>query len=344
LVEPVNGTLPADWQVGIGQPTPEFIAETLDWLEEMLGSLDIPFFDPMQTVQAMWREQNQTTITSTNNIGLFMERHNTEMEAMTLSYLPGFDDAVFDDRVWDDLPTDAPLPIVVSTDFLQTRNIPLDTDLILVINPFGMHGSERYRAVEIVGTHNGGNFFIMPYWVKPFFAASYRYTAVRFTIDAAYNPMLAETVLAMRMGVNPRHLPEGTQIFVDDTELRTVVFAMSQLLLFMTLLQRVVIILALCIGGLVAWLLVMTHAKNVAILRTLGMGKWGAAGILCGEQWVIYVTAVVLGGIILLIFGGYVPSVLLAAGIYLSGATVGMTVGAMLCLRYTPLDLLQVRE
>jgi len=344
LVRPANGTLPVDWEIGTSLPTPEFVADTLELLEELWGGSDDFFFDPMLSVQAMWNQQNQISIHGTSDVAAFIERHSTEGNTLAVTYLPGLDDSIFNARVWAEVPAHVPLPMIIGMDFMQVRDIEVGDDFILAVNPFGMHGAYIYRTVQIVGTHNWGNFLLMPYWTMPFFSASYHYAVVNFTIDAAYSHVLDETVLSMRTSINPRHLSDGIQIFVDDSELRTVVFAMSQVLLFMTLFMRVVVVLVLGIGSTVAWLLVMTHAKNVALLRTLGIGKRGVAALLCGEQLIICMAAVMCGVLVLFVLGGHVTAVLLAAVIYLTGAAAGMGVGAFLCLHHAPLDLLQVRE
>jgi len=134
-------------------------------------------------------------------------------------------------------------------------------------------------------------------------------------------------------------------LFMDDGVLFDVIVPMEQNLSLLRILYPIVIAVSFALTVGLMLLLMMQNAKNAAIMRVLGAKKATTQRAVCIEQLGVCTVGVVLGLLAVIIFAGTVGSVpFILAGLYLAGAFIGSTAGAVIISVRSPLELLQVRE
>ena len=134
------------------------------------------------------------------------------------------------------------------------------------------------------------------------------------------------------------------QIRLNDSEFRLVVVPLKDNLHLLRILYPVAITMSFVIALGLSLLLIIQNAKNVAILRVLGMAKSKTRFNLFMEQMVVCTVGIVFGIIVAIILGVTITSIGYLAGVYFAGAVVGTLVGVYVISIKTPLELLQVRE
>ncbi|MCL2168949.1 MAG: hypothetical protein FWB74_02860 [Defluviitaleaceae bacterium] len=134
-------------------------------------------------------------------------------------------------------------------------------------------------------------------------------------------------------------------VTINDSALRYVVGPMEQNLNLLEILYPIALTIAFILSAGLSLLLMLQNAKIAAILRVLGNTKTSTRLILILEQTVVCIFGIALGLVTLPIFGisfGTALAILIA--LYLSGAIIGATSGAISITNKSPLDLLQVKE
>ena len=134
------------------------------------------------------------------------------------------------------------------------------------------------------------------------------------------------------------------QIRLNDSEFRMVVVPLQDNLHLLRILYPVAITMSFVIAFGLSLLLIIQNAKNVAILRVLGMAKSKTRFNLFMEQIIVCLIGILCGIIIAIVLGVTRESIVYLAGVYLAGAVIGTLVGVYVISIKTPLELLQVRE
>ena len=247
---------------------------------------------------------------------------------MTVTYSIGFDDTSF---FYAGQPY---IPVLVTPTMLLWYDLAIGETFTLSENLFGMAGLYEFHPAIIAGVHDGGHTTIVPYWVMEIFRGTYQYLRMEIVINPVHNRYLTEVITALRR--------TGHVFNFTDNELRSVVNALEQVLLMMSLFYQVVIILAVGIGTVLALLLVLTHTKNAAVLQVLGAGRLTTGATLWVEQFFICLLGAALG--LAVSPWVYLLGILPVISLYLLGAMLGAVTGAYIVTRKAPLALLQVRE
>jgi len=134
------------------------------------------------------------------------------------------------------------------------------------------------------------------------------------------------------------------QIRLNDSEFRMVVVPLEDNLHLLRILYPVAITMSFVIALGLSLLLIIQNAKNVAILRVLGMPKSKTRFNLFLEQMAVCLIGILFGIIVAIIWGVTRTSIGYLSGIYFLGAVIGTLIGVYVISRKTPLELLQVRE
>ena len=134
------------------------------------------------------------------------------------------------------------------------------------------------------------------------------------------------------------------QLIINDAELRLVIMPLESNLNLLRLLYPMVLALSFVLSLGLCLLIMLQNAKNAAIMRVLGMPKAKTRFNLFMELVAVCFIGLLIGFAAVLIMGVTLPEALLLAAVYLTGATIGTAVGAIVVSQKTPLDLLQVRE
>jgi len=131
---------------------------------------------------------------------------------------------------------------------------------------------------------------------------------------------------------------------LNDAELRMVVTPLEENLSLLQMLYPVAKGLAFAIALGLSLLLMLQNAKNIAILWVLGLARYKTRFNLSMEQLGVCLAGILPGAVIGLIMGVPLYTVATLVGIYLAGAVIGTTIGAVAISLKAPMELLQVRE
>lgn len=178
------------------------------------------------------------------------------------------------------------------------------------------------------------------------------YSIARFILDPARNRELGtvraaldEIINASRAGLVP------LRALLLDEDLRNAIEPLEDSIRLMEVLYPVALALSLLAAAGVSALLILTEAREAAIMRVLGTTKWRSRIML-----VLQIVFVVLAGLLLgltasLAWSGSAGPALvifsmsaLRAAAYLICAVAGSTAGAVTVTNRPPLELLQVKE
>lgn len=266
-------------------------------------------------------------------------------------YASGWDAGLFTEP-WtlEDIEKQA-VPAVFPEPLFQQFKITLGDTLMMT--------NEREQAFRyiVVGTYSGGSIgFENPPILLPLSAMAamegdeLRYGAAQFQLDPSKNRELpafrtrTELILSSRdAGLLP------LRVVIWDEELRTVIEPLETNLSLLMVLYPITVAISALIGLGLGVLLLLSAAKEAAILRVLGVTKTGARVTLSAEYLLLSLIGVKLGLIVLLLVNNNASPVLdspvlFASGLYLLGALFGSLIGAVSITNRKPLALLQVKE
>lgn len=136
-------------------------------------------------------------------------------------------------------------------------------------------------------------------------------------------------------------------IQVWDEELLAVVDPMEQNLSLMERLYPVTLLISGVIGSVLCLLLVLNQAKEVALLRVLGVGKTKIQTMQLCQISILTMIGLAVGFILLVALRGVEAvqwSEAVAVLVYLAGALLGTLLGNNLVTGRKPMELLQVKE
>jgi predicted lysophospholipase L1 biosynthesis ABC-type transport system permease subunit len=133
-------------------------------------------------------------------------------------------------------------------------------------------------------------------------------------------------------------------LILGDDELRLVIGPLEQNLLLLQLLYPVALTVVLILAAGLAVLIVLQSAKIAAIMRSLGAKVYNVRLVLCGEYLIVSVIGAVLAASFMFIFNIDLAMIFNPAGLYLTGALIGVVTGSILNTNRSVLELLQVRE
>ena len=134
------------------------------------------------------------------------------------------------------------------------------------------------------------------------------------------------------------------EVVLNDAEFRTVVIPLEENLNLLRLLYPIAKVMSFVLALGLTLLLMLQNAKNVAILRVLGVPRYRTRLNLGAEQLAVCITGVAIGLVAVLFMGIGMATAGLLVGIYMAGAAIGTIVGVLVISYRTPLELLQVRE
>ena len=343
-----DGSFPEDWAEIVNYDHSLKISNNRACLDVFVGTSDLRFFID-------------------DNTGFRLHAENDAEGDFQIYLDEEFD---YDSFIYDE---DNPIPIIIPESMSADKGISVGDFVFMHCNkPFYYEGivtGRWYRLnAVVVGIYNGRvrqsqlrNSVIMPVAaLEALMGDDIGYIRAQFNIDPEFN----RDILTVREQI--KAVAEDTSQFLgwavwmdllfNDDELRAVVGNMEQNLLLLKLLFPIAIVVSIATGFGLCLLLMLTSAKNAAIIRVLGSGTRQVSSILCAEQMLVSVFGVLLGLLSLLVLrlSGFVDVAALQAhaytmqaylaGLYLAGVLLGSIVGAVIITKRIPMVLLQVRE
>ena len=176
------------------------------------------------------------------------------------------------------------------------------------------------------------------------------YVTAKFVIDPAKNrelPAFKEEMTKVVSVKGAGRLP--LKIHFWDEELSMVVEPMEKNLTLLEVLYPVAMGVSTLISAGLCLLMALLQARDIALLRMLGVTKTRVRALLSSEGILLSLVGVLLGlGLVGLPYHdiGVVldKAMSISAGLYLLGALIGSLIGAFSVSNRKPLDLLQVKE
>lgn len=271
---------------------------------------------------------------------------------MEVQFAPGFDESDFAHM------EDVPIPIIISQEIAQIRNLEPGNDAYIVYyrRVRFRRGDWHYVPAVVLGVHHGGGLqtavregAVMPLDSMKFIFGDFTgFLTFRFEMDPAFNrdiENVREELYELLQWPHIRYYPRREQLaaVVWDQELRFGVAPLEHHIILMNLLFPITVAISVIIAAGFAMLTMLQNAKNAAIMRVLGMSKRKAKITLFFGQVVIYIGGVSVGLLAAAVIG---LSMNLAAVVipYIAGAIVGTVIGAVLVTNRAPIDLLQVKD
>lgn len=174
-----------------------------------------------------------------------------------------------------------------------------------------------------------------------------RFRIAHFVLDPLKNRELPQFSASMENVMNV--YSSKFRFFIWDEELRIVVAQLEKNLSILKVLYPVVMAVSVLIAAGLCLLLMLQKTREAAILRVLGTTRPAVRLALIGDPLAFSILGTVLGLGISYIWwmsSGLAPAgaLLTGAGLYLTGALIGLTVGAILVTNKPPIELLQVKE
>ena len=145
--------------------------------------------------------------------------------------------------------------------------------------------------------------------------------------------------------VQSRAFPETIQFW--DEELLAVVEPMEKNLSLMERLYPITLLISAVIGGVLCLLLILNQAKEIALLRMLGVSEARIRGTHLKQLMLLCAIGLVIGLAFLILLRGFEvirPDVGIASLVFLIGAFIGALFGTYLVAKRKPMELLQVKE
>jgi len=178
---------------------------------------------------------------------------------------------------------------------------------------------------------------------------AFLYSTAEFVLDSTKNRELPEFRADMDLRFSGDAGTVPLTLLFWDGELTGAVEPLEKNLQLMAVLFPVTVAVSVLIAAGLAVLMVFQTVKTAALLRILGTTKARARAMLCWEQIVLCMVGLVLGLGALIILRQDVSAVLagtvlLSAGLYLTGVLVGALFSSISVTNRMPLELLQVKE
>jgi len=270
---------------------------------------------------------------------------------------------------------DEAVPVIIRRDLLASEGLALG-DVAMIVEAFtsidmltmgriiGVFDGGLNRAVNRFGDHRGA--IIMPLAALQHITYDHMiheawdiggltYITARFDVDPSRNRQIDEMHETLEAVLARNHLgvhvgPMPLELLVDDDVLNIVIPAMEQNLALFRVLFPIAISVSIALAMGTAILLMMTNAKNAAVMRVLGKTSGSVRRAMIAEQILVCIVGIGLGliAIYVLEMGSGVAlfdaTPLVLAALYFAGAVVGCFIGAIVVSSKTPLEMLQVRE
>jgi hypothetical protein len=250
---------------------------------------------------------------------------------------------------------EAIIPVVVGESLMELRRLSVgDTAYIITVA-----GPPRLFEVSIIGTTKGWtverspltkeHMVSMPIEALEMIQGSrMNYVSATFTLNPARNRELAEFREKLE-DIREQSIANIAPLRFDlrDEELRMVVEPLEQTLQLLKILYPIIIVISLLVALGFSALLILQNAKNVAVMRVLGIKNRTTRTKLILGQMTLCVIGLALGLIVFSFIGGTFGVSLasqLFAGLYLVASLVGSIIGAIVVSNRSPLELLQVKE
>lgn len=286
--------------------------------------------------------------------------------AVAIDYAEGYDEELFvrEWRMWlpeiDQMTVKYGAPVIVPEDWLEQYGLEYGEEIEIcgggsyskndIINiSLTVAGSIRSvnRGDGII--REGWNTILMPQslWEVYRKKEDWLYSAVRFTVDPAFNREL-DTVkeqIARQLG-SSLMAKQDAEVMLWTSELRQVVEPFEKNLELIKLLFPVTMAISVIAGGGLIFLLLLQRTEEAALLRVLGNSRGRTRRMLFAEP-VLSSLAGLLIGICVVCYGFpeiQAPQLGIFAGAYLGGCILGAILGVVHITRKMPLELLQVKE
>ncbi|WP_425539264.1 ABC transporter permease [Microaceticoccus formicicus] len=219
-----------------------------------------------------------------------------------------------------------------------------------VVGQFEREKLEVRKDGTVSGT-NRGEFFIIPIEVMKYIEKNrLYYEKANIIFDKEKNRELYTLSNEIKEIVkNHRDNRTSLQIKIWDEELQKVVGPLEKNLSLLEIVYPITLAISLLTAGFIAYIITLRKAKEMAILRVLGVSNREVKSVSIKESLILTVIGVSTGVILMLILRNSeypvgVVGYLLAAGVYLIGTILGLWLALMSRDKKKPLELLQVKE
>ncbi len=284
---------------------------------------------------------------------------NANAEKMEITWQDGWDESMFAQDYAD---SDV-LPVLMPQFLYEVLQIPADGRVALNVlweDTFTSHTS----VVQVAGTYTGTltpgadaseerSYLLAPSGVMPVVMEDHAaYSTVHFALDPGCNRQLEEVRAALdEIIARPDASLFALRAVVQDEELKQAVEPLENSIRLMETLFPVALALSLLAAVGVSALLILTEAREAAIMRVLGTTKLRTRIILSLQVILMVLAGLMLGLAVALAWAGSLGLAAATAGLallcataYLLCATTGSSAGAVMVTRRPPLELLQVKE
>ncbi len=280
---------------------------------------------------------------------------SADAEKIEITYWDGWDASMFAQDYAD---SDV-LPVLLPADLCEMLHVPADGRLALTVL-WESQGMTNVSLVQVAGVYTGslplesdGSYLLAPSGVMDAVMDGHTaYSTARFALDPAYNreldgvrATLDEIVQEPDAGLFP------LRAVVQDEELKQAIEPLENSIQLMKTLFPVALALSLLAALGVSALLILTEAREAAIMRVLGTTKLRSRIILSLQVIFMVLAGLMIGLTVAFTWAGSLGLAwataglsLLCAAAYLLCATAGSAAGAVTVTNRPPLELLQVKE
>lgn len=334
--------------------------EAVTWMEES-GFVEDSYLATWLDVNGEIDQVNQTSkqirpygIIAVNNLDKALSKI---LKGSEINFASGYGAESFSE-VWSesDIGKQA-LPLVVPKEIVDYEGWKLGQELVL-----DCQGLPEPVTFVLIGTYIGGDFVYIKTVDEHFFVGQHLitnlsaielshpgktdYYEASFFTSPDMNYRLEEFKHELiEKQVQSRTFPETIQFW--DEELLAVIEPMGKNLSLMERLYPVSLLLCGVIPGVLCLLLVLNRAKEIAILRMLGVSKANVRNMQIIQNLVFGLIGLALGTICLIFLRSvdvFQLPVGMAALIYITGCFLGSLTGASVVSNKKPMELLQVKE
>ena len=285
---------------------------------------------------------------ATADIDRFISRHILDEQILDITFAPEFDRASF---VYTDESLEEAIPVILSEQIMMMNGFE-HGDIVSIGHRLNREQAlwEELTAV-IIGMHHlvqKPNTILIPLAAWESAPGDIiGFTTLQFVIDPTLNRELSvvrerieEIITQSGAGFTPLMLD------LRDEELRFVVQPMKENASLLWLLYPVVVIVSMLIIMGLAFYLTLQNEKNVAVMYVLGETRKRACIVLWIEQIVLCLSGLILGlGLLVILNWGFgVLELFVIAGLCLFSVMTGSAVSLFVITRYSPIELLQVKE
>jgi hypothetical protein len=286
-----------------------------------------------------------------------MEAFGFIVNPIVITYAEGFDAGHFAFDMENEFTH--PIPVIMEQKQMELMGLDLG-DIAYMCDMYHRLRRNHYTQVQIIGSYTGTitteipgehpdwleGAMLMPINGKRIAMPGFMYNEGFFYIDpernmdfAVFRDFVDEV---FRWGTGSRSLVRS---FILDGDLRIAADPLERSLQLLRILYPITIALSFIMGTGLAGLLTIQGAKVAALMRVLGATKRGTRAALCFELFAVSAAGILIGLVILPVFGvKFAAVLLLLALLYLTSVLIGAVFGAVLVSRRPPMELLQVKE